>query len=263
MPIKKKTISRTSKKKTEKKKVIKKKTEKKAEPKKSALEKLKEKAKALEKKVELIDTKEIKEQIKEQKKDKKTLVPVEDYIKTGTYIGTRAVTPQMRKYVYKRRADGLAVLNTLEIDKGLQNGIEFISKFEPEDIILACKREVGWTAVRLFSKLTGIKNFTKKYPAGILTNTQLEIFIEPKLIIVCDPWIDKNALSDANKTNRKVLGLCDTNNFTKGIDVIIPCNNKSSKGLGLILYYLAEGFIKNKKIKVKMPRLKEFVGEEI
>ena len=191
------------------------------------------------------------------------MVPVEDYIKTGTYIGTRAVTPNMKKYVYKRRADGLAVLNTLEIDEGLKKGIEFISKFNIKDIIIVCKREAGWRAINLFSELTGIRSFTKKYPAGILTNTKLDIFIEPKLIIVCDPWIDKNALSEAQKTNRKVLGLCDTNNFTKGIDVVIPCNNKSNKSLGLILYHLAEGFIKNKKIKTKMPRLKEFVGEEI
>src|SRR3989344_8718795 len=100
----------------------------------------------------------------------------------------------MRKYVYRRRADGLAVLNTNLIDKKLREAIEFINKFNPEDIIVVCKRQAGWKAVSLFSELTGIKVFTKKYPAGIMTNINLPNFIEPKLVVVCDPWLDKNAM---------------------------------------------------------------------
>ena len=48
----------------------------------------------------------------EKKDDQTILTPLEDYIKTASYLGTKVITPTMRKYVYRRRLDGLAILNT-------------------------------------------------------------------------------------------------------------------------------------------------------
>jgi len=50
------------------------------------------------------------------------LIPLEDYVKTGIYLGTRAVTPTMKPFVYRRRADGLAIFNTDIIDEKLKKG---------------------------------------------------------------------------------------------------------------------------------------------
>ncbi|MBI2448716.1 hypothetical protein HYV49_00285 [Candidatus Pacearchaeota archaeon] len=44
----------------------------------------------------------------------------------------------------------------------------------------------------------------------------------------------------------------------KDIDMIIPCNNKSEKSIGLVLYILAREFLKAKGIK-KEVTLEEFV----
>ena len=112
------------------------------------------------------------------------LVPLEEYVKTGIYLGTRVVTPTMKPFVYRRRADGLAIFNTDIIDEKLKEGIEYLSKFNPEDVILVCKRQAGWKKAEMFSKLTGIRVFTKKYPAGILTNTTLPDFFENELTII-------------------------------------------------------------------------------
>src|SRR3989338_3705671 len=90
-------------------------------------------------------TEELKEQVK-IKKRADMLVPLEEYVKSGIYIGKRVVTPAMRQFVYRRRADGLAIFNTDLIDEKLKEGIEFLSKFAPEEVILACKRETGWDA---------------------------------------------------------------------------------------------------------------------
>lgn len=215
-----------------------------------------------------VENKDIVETKKEEKAtettdNKTTLVPLEDYLKCGTYLGTKVITPNMRKFVYKRRNDGLAVLNTALIDEKLKEAIEYISQFEPKDIIVVCKREAGWLAVNLFSELTGIRAFTKKYPAGIITNIQLPDFFETELVIICDPWIDKNALIDANKLNLPVVGLCDANNLTMGLTKIIPCNNKSNKSLALIFYLLTREYCKKRKIKIKLPSIDDFAGEKI
>ncbi len=220
-----------------------------------------EKAKKLKEKIEKTKTEELKEKVKIKKKTD-MLLPLEEYVKAGIYLGTKVVTPAMRPFVYRRRADGLAIFNTDLIDEKLKEGIEYLSKFSPEDVILVCKRQAGWKAAEKFSELTGIKVFTKKYPAGILTNTDLDDFFENELTIITDSWLDKNALNDTLKVKKKVLMICDTNNFAKGADCIIIGNNKSPRSIGLIFYLLARGYCKARKIKAEIPELEWWVGEE-
>jgi len=209
------------------------------------LKELKEKAKKLREKIEVVDTGNIKEELD---KKRQLLIPLDDYVKTGIHLGTRVITPDMKKFVYRRRADSIGVLNTSLIDEHIKKAVDFISKYSPEEIVLICKRESGWQAAVLFGKATGVKVFTKKYPAGMMTNTQLETFYEPELVIVTDPWIDRNALNDALKTGKKVVMLADTNNFIRKADHIIPCNNKGGKSLGLVYYLLARGYLEKRKI---------------
>ena len=229
---------------------------------------IKEKKRALLKKVKKLGekfekpkTEELKEKVKIKKKE--MVIPLEEYIKVGIYLGTRVVTPNMRPFVYRRRADGLAIFNTDLIDEKLREGIEYLSKFAPEDVVLVCKREAGWKAAKKFGEITGIRVFTKKYPAGILTNKQLPDFFENELTIITDHWVDKNALNDTLKVHKKVLMICDTNNFSKGADQIILGNNKSSKSLGLIFYLLVNGYCKARGIKADIPDLEWWTGEEL
>jgi small subunit ribosomal protein S2 len=225
--------------------------------------KLLEKVKKLKEKISEgeVSTEELKEKVKVKKRTD-MLIPLEDYVKSGIYLGTRVVTPTMKQFVYRRRADGLAIFNTDIIDEKLKEGIEYLSQFAPEDVILACKRQAGWRAAQMFSKTTGIKVFAKKYPAGILTNTKLPDFFEAELTIVTDSWLDKNALNDTLNVHKKVLMICDTNNFSQGADKIIIGNNKSGKSLGVIFYLLARGYCKARGIEADIPDLEFWTIEE-
>ena len=62
--------------------------------------KLLEKVKALSSKVDVAVTEDLKEKVKIKKRTD-MLVPLEDYVKTGIYIGTRVVTPIMKQFVYR------------------------------------------------------------------------------------------------------------------------------------------------------------------
>jgi small subunit ribosomal protein S2 len=196
-------------------------------------------------------------------KDQTALTSIEDYIKTAAYLGAKVVTPTMRQYIYRRRLDGLAILNTLLVDKKLKDALEFVVKFKPEEWILVCKREAGWRAAQMFSELTGVKIFTKKYPSGILTNTNLSNFLETKMIFICDPWIDKNALVDAKKVKVPVVGICNTNNNTADIDFVIIGNNHSNKSLGLFFWLLSKEYMRVQKINKTLPSLEDFAGEKL
>lgn len=237
-------------------------TEKKTKPKKEMSEALKAKLKALEGKFKEIEKVDIKEQVTGEKSEPtNTLVPIEDYLKSSMHLGTRVITPNMRKYIYKRRADGLAVFNTAMLDSTVREAGEFLSRYAPEDIIVVCKREAGWHAVKLFSETLGIRSFTKKYPAGILTNTNLANFFETKLVLICDPWLDKNALTDANRVGVPVLSVCDSNNYSFGINQIVAGNNKSAKSLGMIMYLLAKIYIETRNMKADLPGIDQFIDD--
>ncbi|MEM4648049.1 MAG: 30S ribosomal protein S2 [Candidatus Pacearchaeota archaeon] len=196
-----------------------------------------------------------------QKKEQDYLVNLDLYIKTKVYVGHKIITPDMRKYVFKRKGDGVAVFNTDIIDQKIREAINYISKFQPEDIIVVGKNPKARKAIEMFSFYTGIKAFTSKYPAGILTNPNLENFLEPKLVLIVDPIIDKNALKDANKVKIPVLALCNSNTYTKGIDFVLPVNNREESSLGLVFYLLAKGYLEALGIK-KEVKIEDFIDIE-
>ena len=176
------------------------------------------------------------------------LVPLDDYLKAGLHIGTKFRTKYMAKFIYKVRPDGLSVFNVEQINERLKLAGQMLSAYEPKDIIIVCRRENGWKAVNKFSEVTGIKSFIGRYPPGILTNANLENFVEGKIILVTDPWPDKNAINDAAKLGVPIIALCDTNNDSRNIDLVVPCNNKGKKSLAIIFYVLAKEYMKNRKL---------------
>lgn len=193
------------------------------------------------------------------------LIDSNEYLKSGIHIGTKFKTKYMSNFIYKTRPDGLSVLNLKKIDERIKLAINMICQYNAEDILIVSRRENGWKALKKLHQLTGIKVFTARYPPGILTNPQLETFIEPKLIMVCDPFTDKNAVEDANRTGVPVIALCDTNNQPNNIDLVVPCNNKGKKSVGLVFYLMARDFMRNKGLLAgneEMPaKMEEFMEE--
>lgn len=176
------------------------------------------------------------------------LVQQDLYLKSGIHIGTKFRTKYMEQFIYKTRPDGLSVLNLQKIDERIKLAANMLSKHAPEEIIVSSKRENGWKAVKEFSKVTGIRALAGRYLPGTLTNPNLSNYTEAKIILVTDAWPDKNIIGDALKIGIPVIALCDTNNQSNNIDLVVPCNNKGKKSLGLFFWILAKEYLKNKGI---------------
>ncbi len=188
--------------------------------------------------------------------EKELLIANEEYLKAGIHIGTKFKTKHMANFIYKTRPDGLSVLNIHQIDERIRMMSDFLSNYEPKDILVVSRRENGWKPLELMGELTGIRFVAGRYPPGILTNPDLDNFIEVKVVVVIDPWPDKNVVSDALKMGLPVVALCDTNNQANNIDLIIPCNNKGKKSIGLLFYLITKKYLENKKLIKKDEKLK-------
>lgn len=174
------------------------------------------------------------------------LVPTEEYLKAGIHIGTKFKTKYMEKFIYKVRPDGLSVLNISKIDERIANLITLLSAYAPEDILVVSRRENGWKSVKIWEKMTGSKVFAGRYPPGILTNPSLSNFIEAKILVVVDSWPDRNAVQDAIRVGIPVVAFSDTNNQSNNIDLVVPCNNKGKKSIGLLFWILTKEYMKNR-----------------
>ena len=189
------------------------------------------------------------------------LVPQDVYLKAGIHIGTKFRTKYMAPFIYKTRPDGLSVLNLQRIDERIRVAVKFLSNYAPEDILIVSRRENGWKALRALKKLTGIKVFAGRYLPGTLTNPALRNYLEAKILMVTDAWPDRIAIADAIRMCIPVISLCDTNNQTNNIDLVVPCNNKGKKSLGLLFWILTKEYLKVKGVIKSDSEFKETVED--
>src|SRR5512136_1009298 len=178
------------------------------------------------------------------------MISEEIYMTSGVHIGTRQKTADIKEFIYKVRNDGLYIIDVKKTDEKIKTAAKFISKYNPEDILAVSIRQYGQKPVKKMGELTGIRILDGRFRPGSLTNPNAKGFFEPSLLVVTDPLADQQALHEAENIGIPVIGLCDTNNETKYLDVIIPTNNKGRRALALIYWLLTREILKQQgKIK--------------
>ncbi|MFH0949359.1 MAG: 30S ribosomal protein S2 [Candidatus Aenigmatarchaeota archaeon] len=179
------------------------------------------------------------------------LVPREKYLSAGIHIGMVVKTASMKRFIYKVRSTGLAVLNIGMLDERIGYAANFLAG--KENILVVSRKDVGKDAAKKFAEMTGSKAINGRFMPGSLTNPSYKEFFEPDVLIVTDPVADKQAIKEALQMRIPIIGLADTFNETSYLDIILPCNNKAKKSLALVLWLLARELMKN--------RGKEFTAE--
>ena len=166
------------------------------------------------------------------------LTTLDNYLAAGIHIGTQQKNADMKPYIYKVRDDGLYVLDVKKTDAKIREAAKFLSKFEPEKILVVSRRQYGQKPIEDFAKLTGVTAIAGRFIPGTLTNPNLRYFMEPEVVVVTDPRGDGQALQEASKIGIPVVALCDTDNSIAGVDILIPTNNKGKKALAVVYWLL-------------------------
>jgi small subunit ribosomal protein S2 len=172
------------------------------------------------------------------------LIPEDTYLTSGVHIGTQQKSASMRRFVYKVRFDGLHVLDVRETDRRIRYAAKFLARVPAERILAVSQRQYGQKPVRIFSKTVGAVSFAERFVPGCLTNPNLPEYFEPKVLLVTDPATDQQALSEAVSIGIPVVGLCDVNNETRNVDLVIPANNKGRVALATVYWLLAREVLK-------------------
>jgi len=174
-----------------------------------------------------------------------SLVPIDEYLAAGVHIGTQQKTENMMKFVYRVRTDGLYVLDIQATDERIKLAAAFLSKYEPQRILVVSARQYGQFPAKMFAKAIGAKSMVGRFIPGILTNPKIEEFYEPDVVIVTDPTGDAQVIKETVNVGIPVVALCDTNNTTSNVDLVIPTNNKGRKALSLVYWLLAREISKS------------------
>ncbi|MBE6526969.1 MAG: 30S ribosomal protein S2 [Thermoplasmata archaeon] len=170
--------------------------------------------------------------------DSELLVPEETYLTSGVHIGTQYKTSDMMGFIYKVRQDGLYVLDIKKTDERIRAAAKFLARFDPQRILICSMRQYGQRPAREFSKAIGAPAFAGRFVPGTLTNPINPAYIEPEVLVVTDPAADKQSLSEALNLGIPIVALCDANNETRNVDLVVPTNNKGRRSLACVYWLL-------------------------
>jgi len=160
-------------------------------------------------------------------------------LSTGIRVGTAVKTKFMVPFITKASPEGLYLIDLdITVDR-IQTAAKFISRVNIQDVIVCSGREYANTPIEKFCELTGAVKKLGRFMPGTLTNPSLPYYIEPKLVLISDPQVDEQAITEATNAGIPVIGIANTDNITSKVDLVIPANNRGRKALATTYWLLA------------------------
>ena len=198
----------------------------------------------LEEELDLLDTEDLDTEVG----DIDTLIDKDEekkqlYLSCGIHIGTKLLSGDARRFIYRQTNYGLYVIDLTQTDERLLTAAKFLSKYVEEGsdkVIVSSVRRYGKEPVKQFCKVLGCRAITERFIPGSLTNPIIDDYIkDASVVVIVDPHADKVILREAKLARIPVVALFDTDDILNGIDLAIPANNRGKKALGLAFWLLA------------------------
>lgn len=168
------------------------------------------------------------------------------------HLGTVNLEPQMERYVWKRRNDGVHVIHLGKTWEKLVLAARIIVAIEnPADVVVCATKPYAQRAALKYAHYTGAQAIVGRFTPGTFTNQVQDKFVEPRLLIVADPRIDNEAVRETAYVNIPTIAFANTDSPLRYVDVAIPANNKAPTSLGLLFWLLTREVL---RLRGMLPR---------
>ena len=166
-------------------------------------------------------------------------------LSTGIRVGTAIKTKFMLPFITNTSPEGLYILDLDIIVKRINTAVTFVKKFDISRVIVCSGRAYAKTPIEKFCEVTGAKMMFGRFMPGTLTNPSLPFYTEPHLVIISDPQVDSQAITEATNAGIPVIGIANTDNVTSKLDLVVPANNRGRKALATVYWLLARGILED------------------
>ena len=170
---------------------------------------------------------------------------------TGIRVGTQVKTKFMKSFITQASPEGLYMLDLDITLEKIKTAAKFINRSGTDKLIVCSGRQYAETPIEKFCEMLDSKKLLGRFMPGTLTNPSLPYYIEPKLVLISDPQVDEQAITEATNAGIPVIGIANTDNITSKLDVIIPANNRGRKALATVYWLLV------RQILIERGELKE------
>lgn len=175
-------------------------------------------------------------------------------VSTGIRVGTLVRTKSMLPFIARTRPDGLHVIDMGKTLARIETAARFIARAELGRVVVYSSREYGKTPVAKFCELTGAVPVTGRFMPGTFTNPLYPGHMDPEIVVVTDPAIDFQAVNEAGQIGVPVVAICDTDNVTADVDLVVPANNRGRKAMAAVFWLLARAvLIHARSLKADQP----------
>jgi len=157
-----------------------------------------------------------------------------------THIGSDNSETTMEQYIFKKKTNGINIINLKKTWEKLILAARAIAAIEnPQDVYVVTTRPTTQRAVLKFARYVGCNSIAGRFTPGAFTNQIQTAFREPRLLLITDPRADHQPVTESSYANVPIVAFANVDSPTKFIDIAIPCNNKSTQSIGLMWWMLA------------------------
>jgi small subunit ribosomal protein SAe len=155
------------------------------------------------------------------------------------HIGSENSETTMMQYIYKRRNDGVNIVNINKTWEKMVLAARAIAAIEnPADVFVVSSRSYGQRGVLKCARYIGATPIAGRFTPGAFTNQIQAAFREPRLLVIADPRADHQPVTEGSYANIPIISFANVDSPTKHIDIAIPCNNKGVHSIGLMWWFL-------------------------